>query len=755
MKLELRLLAVLLLCLLGLCLPGNASTDSPQDDEQTTDDDSTTIDSSDADTTTTGSGPGQCIVLALEDLIDEQVAELLSAGTKLIKYDITFPEYNRSPVFSNSSQLYRPDQWQRVIGEHGRTLLSLAFNYDVLSLRMLTFGVVIRAIELQDHPRHCLGSLPLNVARRKINELILRDFKRRDVFTIEERDVNDNFVCQQVVTDDDGYGLFEYDCCRFVSSTNLTTYCLPDVEKDKWIDLMYALILCIKFGFLLLGPLILHRWIYYRSIRTADYRVKLDAPLRRTLVVRKVKDAKGVKKSSFDDSMQDQFIYFRSLVKKLPSNEVVPINVNSMHVQIQLKELLTERSVPAGLFYFIWTNFFQCGLTRYEPFASCCKESILGSWEKSFLWLKLSPGGSDCNRCCRKYMSFGHFISIIGVFVLITAVAMPFAIRIAIYYKYEEPEIIRRKEALEEFGLHEQIGKNLLHYLTPTHPLSLMLYGCYFGSFTLLSLCKRIRNDVFEEVILGSLLDLRSISRVECLRLLLSHLLLPFEKFGLCGGVIVGVVYWTFAIPLCFVTILWYCVPTFYLIGRLTIQSRPSFVRFSAVPFMARGPNPAKQWALKSLSLGITSIESCMMLKNISPRRSLIVEPEPQSIIPCIDHISTQTFCKQVFKVRLKIDVFKSWVVTYACIILFCLHAGGAWAGGCRLDALRSHLLRGVRRFRGRSFRHDAHGRRGQRRNGRKLRHAWLLGAHLFHRMLQRLVQPIHGAQPQDLYASA
>ena len=54
--------------------------------------------------------------------------------------------------------MYKPDLWSRVVGDHGRKLLSLAFNFDVLSLKMLTFGVETMKVTLTGTNYRFLGS---------------------------------------------------------------------------------------------------------------------------------------------------------------------------------------------------------------------------------------------------------------------------------------------------------------------------------------------------------------------------------------------------------------------------------------------------------------------------------------------------------------------------------------------------------------------------------------------------------------------
>lgn len=225
--------------------------------------------------------------------------------------------------------------------------------------------------------------------------------------------------------------------------------------------------------------------------------------------------------------------------------------------------------------------------------------------------------------CVCRYLSYASITRLFASLILILAVPLPYYLRLLVYYSFEAPEITARKEAAEALGFKDEFASSLLQYLTPLHPLLVTMYILYLVSFIGLAIYQRYRLKTFEEIVLGSLNDLRNLNRIECLRLILSHILLPFEKFGLCVGAVVAVFYWPFALPLALLTTIVYMIPTLYLTGRLTIQSRPWFVRKVRIPYVPRSQDnldgSAIDTGLDILSLGVTSIESCMLLNNISP----------------------------------------------------------------------------------------------------------------------------------------
>ena len=199
--------------------------------------------------------------------------------------------------------------------------------------------------------------------------------------------------------------------------------------------------------------------------------------------------------------------------------------------------------------------------------------------------------------------------------MLLAAIPLPYYIRVWVFYEYEEPEIDARKDVLDSLGLKQKYNHNLIHYLGPAHGVMILIYVFYVLSFLCLAVLRHSNANKFDNIAVQAVQDLRSISRCECLRLVFAHLLLPFEKFGICG-VLVGFVYWPIALPICVLISIFYCVPTLYLLGRLLIQQRPSWLKAYPLPST---PRRRRYGTKRTLSDGTTSFETCMLLDNISP----------------------------------------------------------------------------------------------------------------------------------------
>lgn len=543
--------------------------------------------------------------------IYHKIKEKVNEGAKLVKYVISFPEYEVNPLLVNMTWNYKANEWYRAFDMHGRTLLSLTFNYDILSIYTLTFGVEKFDAPVVDTPQSCFRYLTEEQKMHAVLDLVTQDFL---IHTDEKSDLGeDPHACHMIIEKDEDYGEFKFNCCR-LNPLKQHIECTENKQRE-WVKLCYILIGVVKIIALLFGPLFLAWVVHGESIRQTDYVVKLKEPINKTILVKKVQ-MPSEKDTNMREREVKQFQKFRRIVKSIPSEEIVHVSFRKLQLYVDHRRLMSEKTVPVGFFHFIYENVFRCRIRKWEPFASCCRESIFGSWSPNFLWFKLKKR-SDCNIGCRKYLSWGHLAELCGGFLMLAAIPIPYYIRLIVYYQFEEEEISDRRDALEMLDLDPVYEHSLLHLLTPTHAALLILYIVYAVTFLLLSAFRNCNSEKFDNIAVGAIHDMRNISRIECIRMIVSHLVLPFEKFGICGF-LVGFLYWPFAIPLAFIVSVWYCVPTLYLTGRFLFTARPACVKNSPRPTLAR----RSPHQLRDLSHGVTSLETCLLLENISPERN-------------------------------------------------------------------------------------------------------------------------------------
>ena len=151
----------------------------------------------------------------------------MTEGAKLIKFNILFPEYSRgeierstghavppNPLDFNLNRTFKANVWQRTYTKHGRTLLALAFNYDILSLKMLQFGVEEMNVNVVDAPVGCFQFLSEAERIQIAMDLVLADFNFEEDFEPYLGLTDDDSACYKVIREDsDGYGEFKHRCC--------------------------------------------------------------------------------------------------------------------------------------------------------------------------------------------------------------------------------------------------------------------------------------------------------------------------------------------------------------------------------------------------------------------------------------------------------------------------------------------------------------------------------------------------------------
>ena len=102
---------------------------------------------------------GLCRLKTSDPYVHNKIYQLLAdKHATLINYVLNFSNYSHNPLTINMAGVYDAKKWSRVTTAHGQTLLSLAFNYGVLSMMTLTLGTETFHIELQDTPPGCFSA---------------------------------------------------------------------------------------------------------------------------------------------------------------------------------------------------------------------------------------------------------------------------------------------------------------------------------------------------------------------------------------------------------------------------------------------------------------------------------------------------------------------------------------------------------------------------------------------------------------------
>ncbi|XP_064609260.1 uncharacterized protein LOC135473341 [Liolophura sinensis] len=494
---------------------------------------------------------------------DENIYDTLyyiEKNAKLIEFELSVANYTPPTADVDSLGNYRPLYWVRAPSKHGQTLLMLSFNYDILSLTMLTIGVAPLNVSLLDSPPGCFSELQDSERNDLIRQFLLKGLttERDRLYTFQEQ-----YVCNQIIQNISGYAHFMYHCCR--SGADGKVICLERL-RDVWITVLYICITLVKLMVLLYSPVLVPQSMYKVKYMAEEYVVKLTKKPPVKVFISEKEDAPVKYKKRLTPSDIFPWRQFRELVETLPRDEIVDLRAPELHLRVQTKRLLPENEAPTGLMHLLYENLIRCKLRHIEPFTECCGESIFGpaknNLDERFTW----------HHCLVKF---------IRILLMLAIIPIPYFARLAVYYIYEQAEILRRRQAINVSNVTEPYSffrGSLLQYLQPSHPIFITMYVLYFlAGFIIIFANKSIRLR-FRDVIQGSLRDMSNVSHLETFSKCLRLIIWPFKRLGILG-LVLAPFYWAFMVPLSVIGFVFYCVPTIYMSFRLVSYSRNYVVK--------------------------------------------------------------------------------------------------------------------------------------------------------------------------------
>lgn len=546
-----------------------------------------------------------CHILPKDPKTHEKITKAVNDGARLITYTLNFPDYDVNPLLVDMGNNYKSNIWERTFDLHAYTLLSFPFNYKVLSLSTLSYGTEEMMVPVVDSPSGCLETLSAQDKLASAADVVLRDFKEDNDMIYGEKPQ----ACHQYIYNNSGAGMFEYQCCELRDDDLIQ--CHPH-KKALWVEEMYKFILVMQVLAFLFGPIFIKNNFFDKSLKEGGYEVKLEQPIQGTVNVNfaAAKDGKvkkyhaGIRRPALLDAR----------LEEADSSGTRNILIKTLMIYVDQSSMTTEASVPVGFFKFLYNDVLMCGLKRWEPFTSCFKAGLFGPL-----------------KCCGLgYLTWGALLSLLGGLLAVVILPIPYYIRLAVYYTVEEDELDDRRAALNDVGLVSYYEQNLLYYLSPTHPLFVVVIGIYVIALPLMALLKLLDKQMYRKIVVEAFRDLDELHPMEAFRLFLSYMLLPVEKFGLCG-LLVGVIYWPFAIPFFLLIVNYYCIPAFYMMGRFILLNRPEFFKRMICPFPSSHALANLQQSTlpyydsyvkghKDAKVKMASVEDALLLNNISPR---------------------------------------------------------------------------------------------------------------------------------------
>ena len=507
---------------------------------------------------------GLCNLKTTDPYVHNKVVQMLTEDrVTLIEYQLNFSNYSHNPLTVNVAGTYDAEKWFRVTTAHGQTLLSLAFNYGVLSMMTLTLGTETLHVELQDSPPGCMEAVSDRRKIKSVQRLLMRDFDADGPITT----VDEARICNEVIVDEGGYAKFRHNCCSKNSVTGRTDDCTTKIG-NFWLDILYTMLTIVRLGLIFCGPALFTSAMLSMSKESVPYVVRLKEKLEKTVCF-----YRGDKTDSPDPpvgakqilnlSSEKGFPRLKACLKEsdVPLGKPVRVCFPQYDINVDYRRMQKENVVPVGLFYSLFSAIFRCQVRFLGPFRDCCKAKMFHSNKFTITW------GKFCKRLAK--------------ILLILLIPTPFYLRLVVFYEYEYDELKKRKRAIAMGGLKESLESSLMHYFTPTHGLFVCMYVLYVVTATALAfISQKGRDHRVKKVILNSFRELKSLNFTDTLSVMASNMVWPLKNFGVLGCC-VGIIYWPLAIIGSLIVGTVYLVPTLYLTFRMAVHSKIAAVVMS------------------------------------------------------------------------------------------------------------------------------------------------------------------------------
>lgn len=500
----------------------------------------------------------KCRLLPADETMSTQIIKLLkNNNTYLIRYKLQFPDQRPNPLANNLPHVFKTDSYNRVSKKHGQTLLSLAFNYGVISLMTLTFGTSDLKVSVYESPANCLDGLNEDEALNVVLYLLARDFNS----TSETVSIHDEQrICLQYIVASEGKAIFKPRCYSADTVDSMSEF---QEIGNRWIDGLYVLMAVSKIVLACFGPLLFVGYVASLSQESTPYVVKLKKPLFRTLFVAKsLSDFERVRAERILNLSKCRgYPKLKRTLENTPFGRPFLAKISEYDILAANSRLIQEDEVPFTFWSAIGDAVFRCKMKNVGPMQSCCYVDMFQEIP-----------------CIQRKVPWINFWTKVGNALLILFLPFLYYLRLILFYVFERDELVERRASAETLHLTDSFDSSLIHYLHPDHWVFITIYVIYFiSAFTLAYLTRSDNEGRFRSIIVGSFADLGRLKYRKVLQLMVENIIWPFKRYGVLGC-LVAIVYWPVFLPLTVIVYVFYSIPTMYLTFRMLFYSRRSFL---------------------------------------------------------------------------------------------------------------------------------------------------------------------------------
>ena len=464
----------------------------------------------------------------------------------------------------DSGLLYQPLTWALTTGSYGTGILMLKKSIQIISITALGIGIEDLHIHVTETPHGCTTQLNTTEFQRVIRNLLIFENGNSDGNSTRATRLktNEQICNMRVRKGPDNVADFYYECCRVVSNGRVIC---DELHTGSLMKIFLTIILIFNVLVIMYIPNILPIDYFIGGYRKLTFQYLPDKPV--NVVIKKrwltSKEEKKMRRGNEQDRdksvplsklwQMPKFLDFLNS-SQLVENTAYKLKISKMQFKVNKDSLISEKCNPLNIFRYLYEAFVLCGLRHTESFKECCGSSVFGP-------LKFPSKSPTWNFCLRRLMRL----------VLITAMALPWIIRLILYYIYEDNERQDRITFAYENGMIEAFNGGVLSYLTPVHTVFVVCYIIVVIDAALIGiLSSQIRKEL-TLIITRCFKDMYHSSRTRALGWCCQIIVIPFVKLGIFG-IFITPFYWVIVIPICVVVMAFYILPTLNITIRLILH---------------------------------------------------------------------------------------------------------------------------------------------------------------------------------------
>ena len=497
-----------------------------------------------------------CTVKPVSEMVRHDIKELLDAGVKLIIFNLNFQNHSGKLPGEAESDIYKPFLWERSTGRHGQGILFLKTGFEILSLSTLTYGTEKMKVELLEDPVGCLLNRTIWEIENGLRHILLNDFKEISPNGSGGSLGDNEHICNMHIKNEEQRAVFYHICCR--KNSKGETVC-QELVKDFWVQMLLYSIYIMNLLVIMFCPYFIPEPWYRDKYENLKFEL-FDCKNEFEIQVKKKNFNTPVPKNVVDIDSLSSMDSFMKQLGKMDDDVVYPMRLSKIRLDVKRKRLIPPNDVPVGIIKSIYDSFFRCQIRERKSLETCCHSSIFEPFQESSL------------RFTR--IKWYHCLKELMLIVSFVLAIVPWIIRIAIFYWYEDNELNDRVKAAYDRKLdvhYAYFPGSLISFLTPVHTVFLFCYAVLALDavlFGILEMFKSEMKKILELVLRKCFRDMHESSYSKSVGWAVRIMLYPLKKYGVLGLVVVGI-YWLFVLPVIVVVLAFYSIPTLNIAIRL------------------------------------------------------------------------------------------------------------------------------------------------------------------------------------------